>query len=587
MRVKALYRRGAENAEDRGEKPRTLFLSFRRKPESSSVPSSWSPAFAGMTMPASTRSIQQGASAPDRHVRHLRLKASSEADVRSVVTRLEDALRCATLPDDGARLRVVRKLVLGRIASGISSQSLSLIIERRVAEIGTQWIAGGTPAAEYAICVDFASGLEARTQLALRLACGDSCTAWYWPLAVPEFRAHEGVASNLRRIACALAGLPEARVALPAWIVKLVDAGAVRQLVAAMPEAEAESLLRQAGITLLPEGLPHSSPENDNVIIGVEGREGTGTANRGIEGAISAQSPDVNDSGEAALRALPRWLRSALAASTQPRYRVLRNARALRHAVQSFPAAASAMQEEAIPAASAHHGAHSEASINDKSIKKEKPDSPQNLRSNDSGTTRPILADGVLTGSSQAGDDLPASAAFDVGKEVPIIADGVQTCSAVTHCGGLLFLLPVLARLGLVEWLALVEDSGEFAGRILLAALRRLRADADDPAWHVVTSLIGVQTASPNRAPAPASWADPLLRAPIKMNNAYCGSVVPAFSFAGTGAGIERRRAGRNLAHRRASLVAPRGRHRPGQPRDAGGTHRQHADPHRHPFPDR
>jgi hypothetical protein len=80
-----------------------------------------------------------------------------------------------------------------------------------------------------------------------------------------------------------------------------------------------------------------------------------------------------------------------------------------------------------------------------------------------------------------------------------------------TACAGLLFLLPVLARLGLVQWLGETHDTG-FAQRVLRQALRRLRAPADDPAWALaaVEALQAAQAIA-LEAPAPATWSDPLL----------------------------------------------------------------------------
>jgi hypothetical protein len=116
-----------------------------------------------------------------------------------------------------------------------------------------------------------------------------------------------------------------------------------------------------------------------------------------------------------------------------------------------------------------------------------------------------------------------------------------------TACAGLLFLLPVLARLGLAQWLDHTPDTG-FAQRVLHQALCRLRAPADDPAWSLAAPVqaLGIrlerpalipdatgrrQTPSPAdagegaratrlrdvdsgqvlAAPAPACWSDPLL----------------------------------------------------------------------------
>ena len=76
--------------------------------------------------------------APDRTVRRLRLRAPGEAAVRRVLPTLEDALRCASLGDEGARLIVVRKLALGRVTAGASSQALSRLIEEKAAAASRQ-----------------------------------------------------------------------------------------------------------------------------------------------------------------------------------------------------------------------------------------------------------------------------------------------------------------------------------------------------------------------------------------------------------------------------------------------------------------
>lgn len=77
-------------------------------------------------------------------VRSLRLRAGSEEEIGRVVPRLEDALRCASLPDSGSRLLLVRKLELGRIRPHASSQTLSRLIEMGMARTTVQWVAGGT-----------------------------------------------------------------------------------------------------------------------------------------------------------------------------------------------------------------------------------------------------------------------------------------------------------------------------------------------------------------------------------------------------------------------------------------------------------
>ena len=80
--------------------------------------------------------------AADRTVQHLHLSATSAQAAVHAVHRLEDALRCASLPDTGERLLLVRRLHLGRLPAGLSSQSLSLLIEQRVLAAGGSWVHG-------------------------------------------------------------------------------------------------------------------------------------------------------------------------------------------------------------------------------------------------------------------------------------------------------------------------------------------------------------------------------------------------------------------------------------------------------------
>lgn len=80
-----------------------------------------------------------------------------------------------------------------------------------------------------------------------------------------------------------------------------------------------------------------------------------------------------------------------------------------------------------------------------------------------------------------------------------------------TAAGGLLFLLPVLQRLGIAAW---SEQAGcaDLPQRVLALAARRLRLDAADPAWDMLDVLPGKPRRRP--PPAPAPWSDPLLAPP-------------------------------------------------------------------------
>src|SRR5262245_45359220 len=108
---------------------------------------------------------------PQRVVQRLRLRAGCESAVRRALPVLEDAFRTASLPDVGARLVFVRRLHLGRLPGGASTQSVSLVVESRLTEAGFRLVHAGDAPAE-AQGVWFRDSLEAHELAALHVAAG-------------------------------------------------------------------------------------------------------------------------------------------------------------------------------------------------------------------------------------------------------------------------------------------------------------------------------------------------------------------------------------------------------------------------------
>lgn len=365
--------------------------------------------------------------ASERSVRHLRIRAASEAQVRSTVIRLEDALRCASLPDAATRVLLVRRLNLGVMAPDASPQSLSRLLEQRVAAAGGTWQHGGSVNAAAADFVFFHDALDARIELALRLAHHAPCTAWYWPLAVPEFEPVRDVPSNLCRMAQAIAALPEAAAALPAWIARLAASGAVPLLARAITPLQGAALLRAAHVPAAPRG-PYPSQR-------------------------AAAQPWTTDNTHATA---PAWLSSlALAGGYK-------------------------LQDTAIvPPASSGARATPVAA----------PDAPL-MRSGPQTRTHtgtaplthaPRQISTPVTPACGGGPDLPDSlpAAPSVGAH--------HAQAAATAFGGLLFMLPLLQRLGYAAWAANLGNptSAAVIYHLFRLILQRLRAPPDDPAWQL------------------------------------------------------------------------------------------------------
>lgn len=408
---------------------------------------------------------------PERHARRLRLVAGSEEAARGAVLRLEDALRCASLPDAGARLLLVRRLALGRLPRQASSQTIARVIEARFADSAVVWTDGAGADAAAAEHVVFRSAWHARIALTRRLLQGRGCTAWYWPLAVAEFRVGASAGDNLRAIARAVARTGEAAVALPAWALHATQGGGARRLAAMVPPALGDALLRESGLKrreaapgVVAAGLGPSEfrlPPWLECLL----RAAAGASNAGQRPPASTASP----TGPVAPAAPDPPPAAAVAAGTAP--------------------------VPAVDTPSARRGARPLPGARGRRL----------ARSPD--------ASALISAS------LPAPAPGEPGASpgrVMITRSRARStsacCDAVpTACGGLLFLLPVLARLGLPRWAeAASADPADWTCAVLAAALERLDAPVDDPMWQLVA-----RAAPPCRieADAPAVWRN-LLAAP-------------------------------------------------------------------------
>jgi hypothetical protein len=418
-----------------------------------------------------------------------------------MLPRLEDALRCASLPDDSNRVLVVRKLALGPIRHDCSAQQLSMLIEHRVAELGAVWQDGDSAEAVTADCVQFRSALEARMVLMRRLVKGESCSAWYWPLAVKEFRRGETLHQSLRNVVFEIARWPEAPAALPAWVAAVARAGGLEHLASSFSAQEGAALLHWAGIAIRPGVRPHP----------VE----AGAA----ESAVLPRHEELLERAGQGLETSPQppWLASLLqlaGLSTQ-------DGLPGRRGVEQGAAEASSLVPPA-PHAPVPHLAQ-RPPINETPLEMAPAKVADSTRK-----PRPVGDRNPPTRVEQ-GLDLPhalpprASAAVDAsGTEPPANVTGLADVQAAparlapTQCGGLLFLLPVLQSLGLPQWCDDDEACAAMARRILAAALMRLRVPAEDVAWAITQSPVNLPVNLPaftGIAP-PTIWSDAALRAP-------------------------------------------------------------------------
>ncbi|QHE85172.1 hypothetical protein [Hydrogenophaga sp. BPS33] len=383
----------------------------------------------------------------DRTVHHLRLRAPNAHAARQAVHRLEDALRCASLPDARERLLLVRHLQLGPLPAGLSPQSLSLLIEQRVAAVGAEWVHGDDERAARSNTVFFDSRLQAAQRALLRRAQGLSLNAWHWPLALPGVAPDAAPAAWIQQTMGMLAAEPAAPLLLREWVADATRQGAAPWLLRHMDRASAQQLLvwveapRTAPMPMA-RGAQPLVPHAPHVL-----RDPLGQVH-----AVPRAAPPAIDWLPAVLRSA-RW--SVAAPADRPR---------------PAPVAAPPAREAggAVPRARTRPGEVPPWLPGEVVLP---------LRAAPREGTSPV--DGATT---------PTTAPVRARPSVPDTSHAAWDEGAVTRAGGLLFLLPVLERLGFAPWQK-AQPERPMGAAILGEALRRLRAPQADPAWALVASL--------------------------------------------------------------------------------------------------
>jgi len=180
--------------------------------------------------------------AVERRVCRLRLRGTDEAALRRAGTLLEDALRTASLRDEGGRILLVRRMALGRLGARARPDQVAGTVERALQAAAAECRHGTEPTAGRATMVWFADALEGHLALARRLLIGPPPREWYWPLVARAWRPDAGVGAGLAALASSLAALREAPSALPAWLAALTREGHADALRAALTDDHVRAL---------------------------------------------------------------------------------------------------------------------------------------------------------------------------------------------------------------------------------------------------------------------------------------------------------------------------------------------------------
>jgi hypothetical protein len=413
------------------------------------------------------------ATAASRQVQRLHLRAPDDTLAGRGARLLEDALRTASLPDAGAAMLLFRRLALGRFGADVAPQTLSLALERRIAALRALAIHAAAPGAAQSPAVWFRDALEAHTLLALRIAEGEPAHEWFWPLVVPELQPAGSAAQRLRAVVHSLRRRPEAPIALPLLARALAQRGHADLLRAAVGAAQTAKLLH----TSTAEAEQHTAD--------------TSATDVPLPTAIAPKDADTPPSrsrrpiAPVPAAASPIAAPNVGASASRGAQELAGSRRIDRSEAHVAPRPAS--RARAAGTSAPHH------ERDDSTVRSTRPPPPA-PRSAAHAAAQPELAMHAPAPARAAHP--PESGRLDQ----PPWPDGAPTAA-----GGLLFLLPVLARLGYERWL---EDSPQWAPlavdrRMLALVCARLALPPDDPAWQLCATPA---LPSPARFCAPSTW---------------------------------------------------------------------------------
>lgn len=187
-----------------------------------------------------------------RRVRKLRLRSRDESLNRHGAMLIEDALRTASFPDEGsARLLLVRSLAI-RIAADSSPSTVAMRLEAKVCELGSVAVYADLPSAAAAPAVYFHDQLDAHIAMALKLARDEKLDAWFWRLVVPGFTPAMSRDEALRIVLTTVMASGTGPAAVLALVRRLVHDAAIDPLLESLRHNDGPALMRAFGWTLAP-----------------------------------------------------------------------------------------------------------------------------------------------------------------------------------------------------------------------------------------------------------------------------------------------------------------------------------------------
>ena len=422
----------------------------------------------------------------------MQLRTATEEDATRAATLLGDALSIASLPSaDSGRLVLIRRLALGRISTHVSSATLALQIEEAARNVLTEAVGYDRPGAEEASVVTFPDRAEAIAALAGRHARRKRTTAWFWASLVsgwsePATRAHRW------GLLCEAAhSLVQAAHVAAAIVHEAIAAGVEDELLESITPSQAARWLQCEGWRAAGQqttDAPFSLPQLSRWHVAARWHQRwTAEDPRLIWLCVMLALAD--NRARAADPGLPAGIARQLSAMATTRE--VGEARR--------PDTRDDSSRRAAPVDSLHPSART-------------------VRESESSTAAPVghhepptAASSLLT--SQPAPDRgaePTNAPVDDIEIEPGVM-GAHVPQAFTIAAGLLFVVPILERLGFADWLVSNPDllEHQYPQRLLADIAHHARVPAFDPI-NVLWSDVD------DRSPAPGAIANRDLPSPAR-----------------------------------------------------------------------
>jgi len=427
-----------------------------------------------------------------RRIDRLVLTVSADDGIARGRFLVEDAFRIASFPGESERrVLAIRRLDLGVVDPERSSAALAPVIEEAVRAAAGHAVRFDDPAAPAADAVYFPDVLVATAAFVERLAAPSSPTEWFWEAVLEGRIPRSDVAAGIRIALDRLLALPGGPVRVAMLADLLRTRGTLDRLLACLQAADAATMLAAFGLDAAPGR--HEPASTGAVRDAQAGGSASPEQQSELPPCIVPALRAWHDVlqlwtarwGESDPRS--RWLAVAALVSAQPSIlghrevsalaeRVLRVAEQRRRAGSPRPAPGA---RRATPQHAATATRVSPPSLAESAA-------PSGLRAQPTGD--PSRGPAVGPGDSatvQVPEPMKASWDWDL---------------RPTGAAGLLFVLPLLSRLGIAELLAVdsVLVELEFPQRLLLFIADRIRVTEDD--------AVRAPLAPAGPGPPPVDW---------------------------------------------------------------------------------